>query len=247
MRSTRTGRRSRQVGAALLLAALVTAGCGGGDDDDTTTSAGGTVTTTAGSPTTAATSPSVTPTAPGSATVGTGACQYVTVAQASALAQSAVKPGVNRSVPNGPVTFDYCDYIFDPGNSPGVLVAVADLAGNGPQYFSLYKQGEAAESDFQDVAGVGDEAFFAGTNLNVRKGDTGPHPVRGPGHRLPPGRGRASRRDRAGQPDPAPAVEGQAGRGGRQAGGRNPAWNASNTGWRRSQSASGAWKLRANP
>ena len=84
-----------------------------------------------------------------------------------------MKPGVNRSVPTGPVTFDYCDYIFDPGNSPGVLVAVADLAGNGPQYFSLYKQGEAAESDFQDVAGVGDEAFFAGTNLNVRKGDTG--------------------------------------------------------------------------
>lgn len=170
MRNTRS-RRAVQVGATVLLAALVTAGCGGGDDTSTT-SAGGTATTTAGSPSTAGPTQTV-GTNPASASTGTGACKYVSAAQASALATSAVKPGTNRSVPNGPVTFDYCDYIFDPGNSPGVLVAVADLAGNGPQYFAIYKQSEANESDFQDVAGVGDEAFFAGTNLNVRKGDTG--------------------------------------------------------------------------
>ena len=162
-------RRWPRIGAGVFVAVLVTTGCGGGDDDTESTSD----TTTAGSPTTAATTPSVSPTTPTSEEVGTGACKYVSTAQASALAQSPVKPGVSKSLPSGPVTFDYCDYIFDPGNSPGVTVAVADLQGNGPAYFAAYKQEEASGSDFQDVAGVGDEAFFSGTNLNVRKGDTG--------------------------------------------------------------------------
>lgn len=162
-------RRWLRIGAGVFVAVLVTAGCGGGDDDAESTSA----TTTADSPTTAATTPSVSPTSPAATAVGAGACQYVSVAQASTLAQTAVKAGVNRSLTTGPVTFDYCDYILDPGNSPGVTVAVADLQGNGPALFAAYKQSEASESDFQDVAGVGDEAFFAGTNLNVREGDTG--------------------------------------------------------------------------
>ncbi|MEA2686929.1 MAG: hypothetical protein QOE93_2124 [Actinomycetota bacterium] len=171
MRKARS-RRSLQVGAALLLAVLVTAGCG--DDTEPTTTANPSDTNAAdGGPSTSS-APSVSPTtSPSSAAVGTGACKYVTTAQASALAMSPVKAGTNHSVPNGPVTFDYCDYIFDPGNSPGVSVAIADLAGNGPALFAAYKQSEANESDFQDVAGVGDEAFFAGTNLNVRKGNTG--------------------------------------------------------------------------
>ena len=70
--------------------------------------------------------------------------RYVTIAQASGLATSPVKPGVPRSLASGPLTFEYCDYIFDPGNAPGVM-----------------------------VAGVRDEAFYGSGNLNVRKGNKG--------------------------------------------------------------------------
>jgi hypothetical protein len=112
-------------------------------------------------------------TAPSSATTGTGACKYVTTAEASALATSAVKPGVSRSLTSGPVPFEYCDFIFDPGNAPGVTIGVADLTGNGPALFEQFRQSEMSGTDYQEVSGVGDEAFFAGTNLNVRQGDTG--------------------------------------------------------------------------
>jgi hypothetical protein len=54
-----------------------------------------------------------------------------------------------------------------------VLVAVADLKGNGPAFFAAFEQDKVDDSDYQKVSGVGDEAFFAGTNLHVRKGNTG--------------------------------------------------------------------------
>lgn len=162
-------RRWLRIGAGVFVAVLVTAGCGGGGDDTESTSD----TTTAGSPTTAATTPSVSPTTPTADEVGTGACKYVTTAQASALVTSPVKPGVTSSLAQGSVTFNYCTYIFDPGNSPGVLIAVADIPGDGPAGFAVFKQDQSQKSDFQDVAGVGDEAYFAGENLYVRKGNTG--------------------------------------------------------------------------
>jgi hypothetical protein len=169
MRNPRS-RRSLQAGAALLLAVVVTAGCGGGDDK-TTTAAGGTATTTAGSPSTAVTSPAVTSSP--AATVGEGACKYVSTAQAAALVTSPVKPGVPSSVTQQSVTFDYCTYTLDPGNAPGVLIAVAHIPGDGAAGFAAFKQDQAQKSDFQDVAGVGDEAYFAGENLYVRQGNTG--------------------------------------------------------------------------
>jgi hypothetical protein len=104
---------------------------------------------------------------------GAGACKYVSTAQAAALAKSSVKPGVSRSIATGPVKFEYCDYIFDPGNSPGVSIAVADLGTTGPALFAALRGDDQGKSDYQVVPGVGDEAFFAGTNLNVRKGNTG--------------------------------------------------------------------------
>lgn len=104
---------------------------------------------------------------------GAGACKYVSTEQAAALAKSPVKPGVSRSLPSGPVTFEYCDYIFDPGNAPAVTVAVADLHGNGSTLFAQLQASEQTQSDFQKVSGIGDEAFYADQNLNVRKGDTG--------------------------------------------------------------------------
>ena len=128
--------------------------------------------TTAASATATTTRPSAVTTAPPAAT-GTGACKYVTTAQASALATSPVKSGVSRSLATGPVTFDYCDYIFDPGNAPGVTVAVANLGSDGATLFAQFRQSKVSESEYQLVSGVGDEAFFAGQNLNVRKGGTG--------------------------------------------------------------------------
>jgi hypothetical protein len=74
---------------------------------------------------------------------------------------------------SGPVTFEYCDYIFDPGNAPGVTVAVADLGSNGVAYFDQFRQSKASSEEFQTVAGVGDEAFYGAGNLNVRKGNKG--------------------------------------------------------------------------
>ncbi|HWC15346.1 MAG TPA: hypothetical protein VG929_12255 [Actinomycetota bacterium] len=102
-----------------------------------------------------------------------GACKYVTVAEASQLAASPVKPGVNTRLPNGPVTFESCDYIFEPGNAPAVTVAVADLGADGAALFRKFSQSKTSESAYQEVSGVGDDAFFAGQNLYVRDGDTG--------------------------------------------------------------------------
>jgi hypothetical protein len=104
---------------------------------------------------------------------GPGACRYLTTAQASGLAASPVQPGVPRSLATPPVTFDYCDYIFDPGNAPGVTVAVADLGSNGASLFGQFRQSKVTAEEFQEVAGVGDEAFYGSGNLNVRKGSKG--------------------------------------------------------------------------
>jgi hypothetical protein len=54
---------------------------------------------------------------------------------------------------DGPVTFEYCDYIFEPGNAPGVTVAVADLGSNGVSFFDQFRQSKAAAEWFQEVPG----------------------------------------------------------------------------------------------
>ncbi|HVF14248.1 MAG TPA: hypothetical protein VM942_06580, partial [Acidimicrobiales bacterium] len=156
-------------GVALMLVAG--AGCG----DDSSSTSDDTTATTASGASSPSTAPSVATSSPSTQTADTteGACKYVTTAEAAALAGSPVKPGVPRSLTTGPVPFAYCDFIFDPGNAPGVTIAVADLQGNGSGLFDQFRQSESSESDYQEVTGVGDEAFFAGTNLNVRKGDTG--------------------------------------------------------------------------
>lgn len=155
------------MGIVAIGMALVLAGCGGSSSPEA--EPGAQPTTAAGVSTTAA---AVVTTA--AAATGTGvACKYVTTAQAASLAMSPVKAGVGRSLPSGVVTFDYCDYIFDPGNAPGVSVAIANLGAGGAALFAQFKQSKISESDHQVVTGVGDEAFFSGQNLNVRKGDKG--------------------------------------------------------------------------
>lgn len=152
---------------SLVVIATLSSGCGGSGQSSTATTAAST-----GTPSTApVTSIAATPVP--AAAGGSGACRYVTTTQASALAASPVKPGVARSLATGPVTFDYCDYIFDPGNAPGVTVAVADLGGNGVSFFDQFRQSKASAEGFQEVPGVGDEAFYGSGNLNVRKGNKG--------------------------------------------------------------------------
>ena len=148
--------------------ATLTNGCGGAGESSTATTA-----VSAGPGSTAAPTPSVAATSAPSAGAGPGACRYVTTAQASGLAGSPVKPGVPRSLATGPVTFEYCDYIFDPGNAPGVTVAVADLGSSGVSFFDQFRQSKASTDEFQEVPGVGDEAFYGSGNLNVRKGNKG--------------------------------------------------------------------------
>ena len=124
-------------------------------------------------PTTAAASSSLVTSSAPAAAKGKGACKYVTTAQAAGLARSKVKPGVSQSVPSGPVTFNTCTYIFDPGNAPGVLVSVVEFGSNGKALFAQFRADKQAHNDYAPVSGVGDEAFYASQNLNVRKGNIG--------------------------------------------------------------------------
>jgi hypothetical protein len=163
---TRTHRAKVLIGMVAI--AILSQACGSTNESSTATTAG-----TGATASTAAPAPSVATTSAPSAGAGAGACRYIPTPQASGLATSPVKPGVARSLASGPVTFEYCDYIFDPGNAPGVTVAVADLGSNGVAYFDQFRQSKASSEEFQAVAGVGDEAFYGAGNLNVRKGNKG--------------------------------------------------------------------------
>ena len=164
---------------------MVANACGSSGESSTATTASGSAGTQAtGAPTSAVVTPPVAP-----AGAGPGACRYLTTAQASGLAASPVKPGVTRTLATPPVTFEYCDYIFDPGNSPGVTVAVADLGTNGASLFAQFRQSKATADEFQEVPGVGDEAFYGSGNLNVRKGNKGLILFVGRSNSLPRGAG----------------------------------------------------------
>jgi hypothetical protein len=152
---------------AMMAIGIVANACGGSGDSPTATNASG----SADAPSSVSPAPSVA--TPAAAAAGPGACKYLTTTQASGLAASPVQPGVARSLATPPVTFDYCDYIFDPGNAPGVTVAIADLGTNGASLFGQFRQSKATADEFQEVAGVGDEAFYGSGNLNVRKGNKG--------------------------------------------------------------------------
>ena len=160
--------RAKSLMAVMVIATLAN-GCGSSGESSTATTASSPAATSA----TVAPAPTVAVTSAPSAVAGPGACRYVTTAQASGLAVSPVKAGVTRSAATGSVTFEYCDYIFDPGNAPGVTVAVADLGTNAVSLFAQFRQSKASADEFQEVTGVGDEAFYGSGNLNVRKGNKG--------------------------------------------------------------------------
>jgi hypothetical protein len=67
----------------------------------------------------------------------------------------------------GSIEAKYCMYGSE------VALARFDLGSAGESLFAQYKQSLTSESDFEEVSGVGDEAFFAKGQLAVRQGDTG--------------------------------------------------------------------------
>ena len=86
----------------------------------------------------------------------------------------------------------------------GVFVAVLATAGCGGDNDDTESTSDTTAAGSPKVSGVGDEAFFAGTNLNVRKGDTGLILFVGRTNSPPPRAGRHPRREGAGGADPAP-------------------------------------------
>ena len=165
--TTRTTHRRLVVG--IIAIGLAATACSSSKNGTKSSAAN---TTSAGSSTSAPASSSAAASSTAAA-AGTGACKYVTTEQASQLAGSPVKAGVERSLNSGPITFKYCDYIFDPGNAPGVSIAIADLSAGGTALYQAFRADKQSDSDFEDVPGVGDAAFYASENLNVLKGSTG--------------------------------------------------------------------------
>lgn len=54
-----------------------------------------------------------------------------------------------------------------------VVVTRIELGASAPRLFGQYRQSLTAKSDYQNVKGVGDEAFIAKGQLAIRKGQTG--------------------------------------------------------------------------
>jgi len=151
--------------AAVAIAASAGA-CGGGGGDG-----GSPASDSAGSATSAAPGASGAAPSGASADAGPGACGYVTTAQASGLAASPVMPGVTKSVPFGPFTMELCEYNFEATSSAGVRVGVTDFGTDSASFFDEVRQADQEEGEYQEVAGVGDEAYYVAGNLEVRKGD----------------------------------------------------------------------------
>lgn len=170
--------RPRVSGVAAVVLAVTAAagGCGGdGKNSGTAATSGGAATASTSAPATGApaTTPATSTVAVPAGGKGSGACRLLSTAEAAQVAGTAVQPGTEKAIPLGPVTASYCFYLFNPGNAPAVLVAVFKLGGAGRSLFDQFRQDKKSESDYQEVGGVGEEAFFASGNLNLRKGETG--------------------------------------------------------------------------
>ena len=149
----------------LVAVVIVAAACGGSGNGGTQASG----TTGATSPSSPSTASPTTPPAQGS---GSGACARVTQDEAATALGSQVPAGIDTTAAlpvqgAGSIDAQYCSYGSE------VLVARFDLGSAGAALFAAYKQSLSSESDFKEVSGVGDEAFFAKGQLAVRQGGTG--------------------------------------------------------------------------
>ena len=143
----------------LILAALVVGGAACGDS--TPTKSGGSP--EAPAVTSSATTPVV--------IMGSGPCSLVTQDEAAEVYGSPVPASTERSFsfPVGDASLDEQVCMF----GSEVLLARIDMGSAASTLFAQYKASLQGESDFEEVSGVGEEAFFAKGQLNVRQGNTG--------------------------------------------------------------------------
>lgn len=158
--------KMRILGTTLLAVAMAGTACGGSDNGGSTQAGG--ASGAGGSSVPATTAPTTTPAPVG----GSGACSLITQDEATAALGTPVPTGseTTASIPvegMGSIEAKYCMYGSE------VALARFDLGSAGESLFAQYKQSLTSESDFEEVSGVGDEAFFAKGQLAVRQGDTG--------------------------------------------------------------------------
>jgi hypothetical protein len=100
-----------------------------------------------------------------------GACGLITREEAAAALGAAVPAGTENAmdVPMlaATVKTQYCFYGSE------VVVARMELGGGAASLFGKYRHSLASESGYQNVTGVGDEAFAAKGQLAMRKGTVG--------------------------------------------------------------------------
>lgn len=110
--------------------------------------------------------------APQSAAVTTpgrvSACALITRDEAGAARGIPVPEGKERTDlnPFGPGASSYCAYGGE------VSIFWADLGNGAANTFAQYRTAKNSESDYQELSGMGDEAFVAGANLTIRVGSS---------------------------------------------------------------------------
>jgi hypothetical protein len=102
----------------------------------------------------------------------TSVCSLVTRPEAAAALGAAVPAGSEKAINipmkgGGSIMTTSCFYGTE------VSVSRFDLGSSAAKMFGQYRQSLADRSDYQNVKGVGDEAFFAKGQLALRKGQTG--------------------------------------------------------------------------
>jgi hypothetical protein len=111
----------------------------------------------------------------GTAAAVPGACGLITQQEAATAFGAPVPAGAETAmdlpVADGPrIRMQSCLF------GSGVVVARYELGSGAPALFGKYRQeyaSHAGASDYQNVTGIGDEAFSAKGQLMIRKGQTG--------------------------------------------------------------------------
>jgi len=99
------------------------------------------------------------------------ACDLVTRGEASHALGASVATGIEKSMTlavkgAGAVNAQYCVYGSD------LVMGRVALGSTGRVTFGQYRRSLAGTAGFHEVAGIGDEAFSARGQLNVRRGNT---------------------------------------------------------------------------
>jgi hypothetical protein len=100
-----------------------------------------------------------------------GVCGLITRQEAAAALGAAVPAGAEKiwdfAVKGGSIKAQSCFYGTE------VSITRFQLGSDAPGVFGGYRQSLTSKSDYQNVTGVGDEAFLAKGQLAVRKGQSG--------------------------------------------------------------------------